>query len=68
MICYSKVKFLGKNGRDNELSEAKRFFKVGKSYFVREVRIHNWHTEVLFMGVAGAFNSVMFDGIKGSEV
>jgi transcriptional regulator with XRE-family HTH domain len=55
------TKFLGCNGRDKELSEAKDVFTVGKEYRVVSGSMGQSHTTLQFEGIPGGWNSVMFD-------
>jgi hypothetical protein len=68
MIAYYRVKFLGKNGKDRELVDAKKKFTIGKEYTVSRIDIHSWHTDVYFHGDLNPYNSVMFEGVKGYTV
>jgi len=66
MIAYSRVKFLGKNGTDEDLKEAKKVLTVGKEYRVYQIIIGDWHTVVDLP--QGRFNSVMFEGVEGHTI
>ena len=53
MICYSRVKFLGKNGTKNELFEAKNIFNEGQELIVFQININDFSTKLWFRNYAG---------------
>ena len=63
MIIARTVKFLGKNGLDNELKEAKEMFNTNEIYNVKKIAIGNWKTLIYFPNYTCGFNSVMFEGV-----
>lgn len=63
MIIAKTVKFLGKNGTDQDLEEAKKLFETGKIYAVYKVVIGDWQTQIYFPNYTTGFNSVMFEGV-----
>lgn len=62
-FCCCCVKFLGKNGYDYELREAKKKITVGKEYYVSTITIDKWKTTINLYGISGDFNSVMFEPV-----
>lgn len=70
MICYSEVRFLGKNGYEGELKKACECLKIGKAYAVLRIDIEDFHTSITIWvnNEPKVFNSVMFEGCVGSEI
>lgn len=70
MICATKVRFLGKNGTADDLQFAMKRLEVGKEYPVATIHISDFHTDlVIYTGEQyDEFNSVMFEGVEGSEI
>ena len=70
MICYSKVKFLGKNGHEKEREKALRLLEISKEYIVESIVIGNYKTDIYLNGPWDdeGYNSVMFEGVEGSEI
>lgn len=56
-----KMKFLGQNGYEFELREARNRFEVGKEYEVEDCNVQNWSHSVKFAGMEGWYNGVMFE-------
>lgn len=63
VICACKVKYLGKNGTDEDLRQANRQLTVGKTYTIYRIDIEDWKTRLSFVGMPNDFNSVMFEPI-----
>lgn len=63
MICTTQVKFLGRNGTEEDLKEASKHLTVGHVYQVSEIHIGSWRTEILLGMCKVPFNSVMFKGV-----
>ncbi len=60
-----KVKFLGKNGYNYELSYAKKLFNEGVILTVREIYVYGFSSLVEFVEFPSEkFNTVMFEDIK----
>jgi hypothetical protein len=69
MICYSRVKFLNKNGTEWQRKKAKEEGLIeGKIYDVDNTYVGDWETYLILFGIHGIHNSVMFEGVKGSEI
>jgi hypothetical protein len=45
--------------------DPEKFLTVGKSYRVRDVEIHSYHTKVFLEEIEGKFNSVSFQLLEG---
>jgi hypothetical protein len=56
-----KVKFLGKNGHDDEREKALELFEVGQILTVKSSRTRSYSSSVQFEEVDGVFNTVMFE-------
>lgn len=75
-ICCARVRFLGKNGHDWELEEAKKILTVGEVYEVSRIHIGDFSSKIWLRDCyndfesnpAYGFNSVMFEGVEGSEL
>ncbi len=63
IICACKVKYLGKNGTEEDLRQANRQLKIGKTYEVYRIDIENWKTRLSLTGLPNDFNSVMFEPV-----
>ncbi len=60
-----KAKFLGKNGYDHQLKEAKELLEIGEEYEIEDAEVNSW---ISYVKINGKFyNSVMF-GIGASEL
>ena len=57
------MKFLGRNGYNHELTNAKSIFTVGQSYEVESCEVGNWSHSIRFVGISGGFNGVMFERV-----
>lgn len=50
------------SGYESDQERAKKYLKVGEIYTIKEIRVHDWSTEVFLEEVPGvAFNSVLFN-------
>lgn len=57
-----KVRFLDRNGYDNELTEARNLFVKDQILTVDHTEVGSWRTSVVFEEYPGKyFNSVMFE-------
>lgn len=63
-ICAHQVKFLGKNGTDQDLKEAMKRLKIGKIYSVYRIDIDSFETRISLKGYPNDFNSVMFEAVN----
>ncbi|MCU7378150.1 hypothetical protein OBO34_07255 [Clostridiales Family XIII bacterium ASD5510] len=60
-----KVRFLGENGMELELDEAKQNLVVGGEYTVERVNVGRWCSYVHLVEVPDKeFNSVMFENVN----
>lgn len=59
-----RVKFIGKNGMDWELKQAKFILETGAIYRVEAIYIRDWKTEIALYGKPYLFNSVMFEPVE----
>jgi hypothetical protein len=59
----TKVRFIGINGYDLELKEAKEKLSTTEMYEVESMEVGNYSSSVKFKGVNGAWNSVMLDNM-----
>jgi hypothetical protein len=71
MVCYSRVKFLNKNGYDYQRRNALRDGILKDfEYPISKIVIDDFYT-TLYITVRGKeipVNAVMFEGVKGSEI
>jgi hypothetical protein len=56
-----KVLFLGRNGYDHQLKEARKVFLLDHIYTVESCDIGPWSSTLTFVGIDGSYNSVMFE-------
>ena len=59
-----KMRFLGRNGFDNELARAKQQFVIGSEYEVDSCDVGDWSHTVYFVGIEGGWNGVMFELVR----
>lgn len=62
-----KMKFLGKNGYDHQLTEALGIFVIGNEYEVEDCDVGDWSHSIKFRGVSGRYNGVMFERVSDSS-
>jgi hypothetical protein len=55
------MRFLGKNGYEFQLKEARNRFEVGKEYLVEECNVQSWSHSIKFDAMEGWYNGVMFE-------
>lgn len=55
------AKYKGKAGRDHEIEEASKVFIVGQEYRIENVYQGQSSTTLVFVGIKGGWNSVLFD-------
>lgn len=57
------VRFEGVGGYPHQNEAAHAALIVGHNYLVTDVAVGNWETSVSLSGVAGRFNSVLFENV-----
>lgn len=62
-----KMRFLSKNGYDNELKAAQAKIKEGEVLTVSKFHLGGWHSSIEFEELTGRFNSVMFEPAQHSR-
>ncbi len=73
MYCGHKTKigevvfFRGSGGTESDQEQAKKEFYIGRVVTVVDVIVHRWETQLVFQGVAGSWNSVMFAPVAASQ-
>ena len=56
-----RVVFMGRNGYNYELEEAKRCLSIGGTYTIKRIDVHNWSSSIELLEIPGKyFNTVMF--------
>ena len=69
MVVYGRLKFEGVHGSNWDREKAKVCgFIPGETYITETICVEDYKTRVSVRGIGGTHNSVMFEGIPGSEV
>jgi len=59
-----RMRFLSRNGYENELKAAQAKIKEGEILTVSKFHLGGWHSSIEFEELTGRFNSVMFEPVN----